>query len=82
MAAVRDRAGGGPGHNTQTGLFEEMGWFGHSNRNRDSTEPRVWSRLQGAGPSRRGGDGWAMWPNTHCHPVSAEAGCAGKVPLP
>lgn len=32
MAAVRDRAGGGPG------LFEKIDWFGHSSRNAETAQ--------------------------------------------
>lgn len=32
--------------------------------------------------SQEGRDGWATWPNTCCHPVSAEAGHVGRDPPP
>lgn len=82
MAALRDRAGGCPGHGAQVGLFEEVGWFGHSNGNTGATQSPEHGGSCEDQVQLGGRNGWVTWPNTHHHPVSAEAGCSGRVPPP
>lgn len=78
------QGGGGPGHGAQVGLLEEAGWFGHSSGNTEALQSPDcgWScEDEVVHPARRRvRDGWATWPNTHCHPVSAEAEHADRDP--